>query len=74
MCSSSSSVTAGSSDLVSQVVAQKQAGIQQQAALKAAAMVMDVEKDSGTRLIESLIKSVNATQAAAADGSIDVLA
>ena len=56
------------------MVAAKQAQISQQASLKAAAMVMDVEKDSGTRLIESLIKSANETAAPAADGSIDVLA
>ncbi|MBY0307230.1 MAG: hypothetical protein K2Q09_00665 [Phycisphaerales bacterium] len=73
MSSSTPSVGSGS-DLVSQIVAQKQAAIQQQAALKAAALVMDVQKDSGTRLIESLIKSANATAAPTAQGSIDVLA
>ncbi|MFT3687147.1 MAG: hypothetical protein QM783_19860 [Phycisphaerales bacterium] len=64
----------GSSDMAAMVVAQQQAAIQQQAALKAAALVNDVAKDSGTRLIESLIKSANATAPAAAQGSIDVLA
>jgi hypothetical protein len=56
------------------MVAAKQAQISQQASLKAAAMVMSVEKESGTRLIESLIKSANASSAAVAEGSIDVLA
>jgi hypothetical protein len=73
MCSSSSSVSS-STDVASLMVAAKQASISQQASLKAAAMVMDVEKDSGARLIESLIKSANANSAAVAEGSVDVLA
>ncbi len=73
MCTSSSSVSS-STDVASQMVAAKQAQISQQASLKAAAMVMSVEKESGTRLIESLIKSANASSAAVAEGSIDVLA
>ncbi|MDP1662652.1 MAG: putative motility protein [Phycisphaerales bacterium] len=55
-------------------MASRQAQISQQASLKAAKMAMDIAKDSGTRLIESLIKSANATQAVAAKGLIDVLA
>jgi hypothetical protein len=56
------------------MVAAQQAQISQQASLKAAKLVMEVAKDSGTRLIESLIKSANAQQTAVASGSIDVLA
>ncbi len=73
MCSSCSSAS-GSSDPVSAFVAARQAQISQQAALKAAKMAMDISKESGTRLIESLIKSANAAQAGAAEGMIDVLA
>jgi hypothetical protein len=73
MCSSSSSV-GGGSDPASMMVAAKQAEITQQAALKAAQMVMSVEKESGARLIENLIKSANAGQQAVVDGSVDVLA
>lgn len=71
MCSSSS---ISASDPASAMVAAQQAQISQQASLKAAKLVMEVAKDSGTRLIESLIKSANAQQTAVADGSIDVLA
>lgn len=60
--------------LASAAVAMQQAQISQQAALKAAKMVMNVQKDSGARLIENLIKSANANTAAVAEGSIDVLA
>lgn len=73
MCTSCSSVSA-SSDPVAAIMASRQAQISQQASLKAAKMAMDIAKDSGTRLIESLIKSANATQAVAAKGLIDVLA
>lgn len=55
-------------------VAMKQAQVSQQAALKAAKMVMEVQKDSGSRLIENLIKTANANTAAVAEGSIDVMA
>lgn len=61
-------------DMAASIVASQQAQIAQQAALKAAKMTMDIAKDSGTRLIESLIKTANANAAAVAKGSIDVLA
>lgn len=60
--------------MASAAVAMQQAQIGQQAALKAAKIVLDTEKESGTRLIESLIKSANASAAAVANGSVDMLA
>jgi len=58
----------------SAMVAVKRAQIGQQAALKAAAMVLDVQKESGTRLIENLIRSANAAQSSITAGALDVLA
>ena len=60
--------------MASAMVAVKQAQIGQQAALKAAELVMDVEQQSGTRLVEDLIKSANAMQQAADGAMLDVLA
>ena len=64
----------GSPDMAAAMVAMKQAQIGQQAALKAAKMVMEVQQDTGARLIENMIASANAAQKAVVEGSIDVLA
>jgi len=62
------------SDPTAAIVAMQQAQVAQKADVQAAKMVMEVQKDSGTRLIESLIKAANAQSAVISDRTLDVLA